>query len=93
MSSCLLKLPEMLLGRKEITRGTSPNSSRSRAAEQHESIATVDSGVAYFNQHDDRVVHVREGEELGIPEALDDEGTLRQDTKQEHGRTGTVYSQ
>ena len=90
VSLCLLKLLEMLLGRNKITRGTSPSLSRSRAMKQHEPIAIVDSGVAYFNQHDDRVVHVREGEELGIPEALDDEGSLQQDTKQEHDRTGTV---
>ena len=90
VSLCLLKLFEMLLGQNKITRGTSPSLSRSRAMKQHEPIATVDSGVTYFNQHDDHVVHVREGEELGIPEALDDEGSLQQDTKQEHDRTGTV---
>lgn len=83
VSLCLLKLLEMLLGRNKITRGTSPSLSRSRAMKQHEPIAIVDSGVAYCNQHDDRVVHIREGEELGVSEVLDDEGSLQQDTKQE----------
>ena len=57
-------------------------------------MTVVHLGVAYLSQPASCHVHTREGERLGIPEALNDEGSLQQNMKQEHGRvSGTGWRQ